>query len=97
MWAVLPAKDLVDAKQRLADVLSPPERRLLFRTMYEDVLSVLAGVPALAGIAVITRDTEAAAVTESYGARILTEAENQGQTAAVEAAQRPSTMAARIS
>lgn len=86
MWAVLPAKDLVDAKQRLADALSPPERRLLFRTMYEDVLSVLADVPGLAGIAVITRDEEAAAVAKSYGARIITEAENQGQTAAVEAA-----------
>lgn len=86
MWAVLPAKDLVDAKQRLADALSPPERRLLFRTMYEDVLSVLADVPGLDGIAVITRDEEAAAVAESYGARIITEAENQGQTAAVEAA-----------
>ncbi len=86
MWAVLPAKDLVDAKQRLADALSPPERRLLFRTMYEDVLSVLADVPALDGIAVITRDGEAAAVAKSYGARIIIEAENQGQTAAVEAA-----------
>ena len=86
MWAVLPAKDLVDAKQRLADALSPPERRLLFRTMYEDVLSVLADVPGLDGIAVITRDEEAAAVAKSYGARIITEAENQGQTAAVEAA-----------
>jgi len=86
MWAVLPAKDLVDAKQRLADALSPPERRLLFRTMYEDVLSVLAGVPGLDGIAVITRDEEAAAVARSYGARIITEAENEGQTAAVEAA-----------
>ena len=86
MWAVLPAKDLVDAKQRLADALSPPERRLLFRTMYEDVLSVLADVPGLDGIAVITRDEEAAAVAKSYGAHIITEAENQGQTAAVEAA-----------
>lgn len=86
MWAVLPAKDLVDAKQRLADALSAPERRLLFRTMYEDVLSVLAEVPGLSGIAVITRDEEAAAVAKSYGARIITEAENQGQTAAVEAA-----------
>ncbi len=86
MWAVLPAKDLVDAKQRLADALGPPERRLLFRTMYEDVLSVLAHVPGLDGIAVITRDEEATAVARSYDARIITEAENQGQTAAVEAA-----------
>ena len=86
MWAVLPAKDLVDAKQRLADALSPPERRLLFRTMYEDVLTVMAGVATLGGLAVITRDPEAAAVAEAHGARVIPEAENEGQTAAVEKA-----------
>ena len=65
MWAVLPAKDLVDAKQRLADALSPPERRLLFRTMYEDVLSVLAEVPGLDGIAVAELEE---ASRSTYGA-----------------------------
>lgn len=88
MWAVLPAKDLVDAKQRLTDALGRPERRLLFRTMYEDVLSVLATVEGLAGIAVVTRDPEAAAVAASYGARVIQETENRGQTAAVETAAR---------
>ena len=62
MWAVLPAKDLVDAKSRLADALSPAERRLLFRTMYEDVLVALSETASLDGIAVVTRDQEAGAV-----------------------------------
>ena len=84
MWAVLPAKDMADAKQRLADALSAPERRLLFRTMYEDVLTAMAGVTALDGLAVVTRDPEAAAVAEAHGARVIPEAENEGQTAAVE-------------
>jgi 2-phospho-L-lactate guanylyltransferase len=86
MWAVLPAKDLVDAKQRLAAALSPAERRLLFRTMYEDVLTALSETQGLAGIAVVTRDPEAAAVARAYGAALIEEAENQGQTAAIECA-----------
>jgi len=86
MWAVLPAKDLVDAKTRLADALSPPERRLLFRTMYEDVLTALSETTSLDGIVVVTRDPEAGAVAESYGARLIPEPENQGQTAAIERA-----------
>lgn len=86
MWAVLPAKDLVDAKSRLAEALSPAERRLLFRTMFEDVLTALAGATSLDGIAVVTRDTEAGAVARSYGARLIHEPENQGQTAAIERA-----------
>jgi 2-phospho-L-lactate guanylyltransferase len=86
MWAVLPAKDLVDAKTRLADALSPAERRLLFRTMYEDVLIALSETTSLDGIAVVTRDPEAGAVAESYGARLIPEPENAGQTAAIERA-----------
>jgi 2-phospho-L-lactate guanylyltransferase len=86
MWAVLPAKDLVDAKTRLADALSPPERRLLFRTMYEDVLIALSRTSSLDGVVVVTRDPEAGAVAESYGARLIPEPENQGQTAAIERA-----------
>jgi 2-phospho-L-lactate/phosphoenolpyruvate guanylyltransferase len=86
MWAVLPAKDLVDAKQRLAGALSPAERRLLFRTMYEDVLTALSQATALGGIVVVTRDPEAAAVARAYGARLIEESENQGQTAAIERA-----------
>ncbi len=41
MWAVLPAKDFNDAKQRLASVLDGAARRGLFRAMYEDVLATL--------------------------------------------------------
>lgn len=86
MWAVLPAKDLVDAKSRLAAALSPAERRLLFRTMYEDVLTALSETASLDGIAVVTRDPEAGAVAKSYGARLIPEPQNQGQTAAIERA-----------
>ena len=51
MWAVLPAKDFNDAKQRLASVLDADARRGLFQAMYEDVLSSLCAVEALQAIA----------------------------------------------
>lgn len=86
MWAVLPAKDMVDAKQRLAEALSPAERRLLFRTMYEDVLAALTRAARLSGVAVITRDPEAGSVARAYGAHLIPEPENRGQTAAIERA-----------
>ncbi|NKB57573.1 MAG: 2-phospho-L-lactate guanylyltransferase [Alphaproteobacteria bacterium] len=86
MWAVLPAKNFNDAKQRLGGVLDAEERRGLFRTMYEDVLTSLCAVSALEGVLVVTRDETAAALARQHGAEVLIEAENLGQTAAVEAA-----------
>lgn len=86
MWAVLPIKDLAHAKQRLARVLTPSERRRLFTAMVEDVLAALAEVTSLDGVAVITKDDAAKALGDRYGARILSESENRGQTAAVSAA-----------
>jgi len=82
LWVVLPVKDLHDAKQRLAGVLSPDERRALFRAMLEDVLTALAATPGLAGILMVTRDPEAQALAVRYGARILLEESNQGHTLA---------------
>lgn len=86
MWAVLPAKDFNDAKQRLGGVLDADERRGLFRVMFEDVLTSLGSVAALQGVLVVTRDDTAASLARREGADVLIEAENRGQTAAVEAA-----------
>lgn len=86
MWAVLPAKDFVDAKQRLAPVLNPAQRNALFRAMLEDVLAMLSEVRGLDGVVVVTREPHAAALAALYGARVLRETENLGQSAAVAAA-----------
>jgi len=88
IWGVLPIKDLGDAKTRLAPALTPDERRTLFRAMIEDVLSALTSVASFEGVMVVTRDPEATVLAERYGARVLREPENQGQTAAVMAAAR---------
>ena len=82
--AVVPVKDLGNAKQRLAGVLDQAARTALFRTMLEDVLDALSGTPSLAGIVLVTRDAEAFALAGRYGAECLVEPENRGHTAAVE-------------
>ena len=82
--AVVPVKDLGNAKQRLASVLDRPARAALFRAMLEDVLEALTGVASLAGIILVTRDPEAVALAGRYGAECLVEPENRGHTAAVE-------------
>ena len=88
MWAVVPIKDFTNAKERLSQILSLQERHILARAMAEDVLRSLLGVSELEGIAVVTRDAEAQALCAELGVRVLTEAENQGQTVAVMVASR---------
>ena len=86
--AVIPVKNLGNAKQRLAAVLDQPARTALFRAMLEDVLEALSGVTSLAGIVLVTRDAEAIALAKRYGAECLIEPANRGHTAAVEFAAR---------
>jgi 2-phospho-L-lactate guanylyltransferase len=82
----VPVKDLVNAKQRLVPALSPPERMELARAMLHDVLRALVGVP-LDARWVVTRDPEVTAVARGYGVEVISEALNEGHTAAVAAAQ----------
>ena len=84
--AVIPVKDLGNAKQRLAGVLGQPERTALFRAMLEDVLEALASAASIARIVLVTRDAQAMALARRYGAECLVEPENRGHTAAVELA-----------
>ena len=86
MWAVLPVKTLGNAKQRLGGVLGPRERRALFGAMLEDVLGALSRARGLAGIAVVSRDPDVAALARRFGARLIVEDRDGGQTAAVTAA-----------
>jgi len=82
LWVVMPVKNLADAKQRLAGVLSADERQGLFRAMLEDVLVTLSRCRALAGVVMVTRDPQARTLAARYGARVLEEAANRGHTAA---------------
>lgn len=82
----VPVKDLVNAKQRLVRALSPSERMALARAMLHDVLRALVRAP-LDARWLITRDPEVTATARDYGVEVISEAVNQGHTAAVAAAQ----------
>jgi 2-phospho-L-lactate guanylyltransferase len=82
----VPVKDLVTAKQRLARVLTPPERRALARAMLADVLRAAAGA-SVDRVWVVTREPETAALARALGAEPVAEDDNHGHTAAVAAAQ----------
>lgn len=82
LWALVPVKNLRQAKQRLARVLSAEERQTFFRAMLGDVLSVLCECRGLAGVALVTGDPEAKALAASYGVRVLEQGRDRGHTAA---------------
>ncbi|MBE9538330.1 MAG: 2-phospho-L-lactate guanylyltransferase [Proteobacteria bacterium] len=67
--ALLPLKDLVEAKSRLSGLLSPAERRALAQAMVEDVLSVLAAHPLISAVTLVSDDPCADMLAAKYGAR----------------------------
>ena len=67
--ALVPLKDLVQAKTRLAGLLAPSERRALAQAMLEDVLVLLAGHPEIEGITLVSDDPSAHLLAGQYGAR----------------------------
>jgi 2-phospho-L-lactate/phosphoenolpyruvate guanylyltransferase len=88
IWAVVPVKELHDAKHRLASLLTPTERRALAEIMLGEVLDTLAAVRGLAGILLVTLEPVAIAWAEAHGARITDDGARANQTGAVAAAQR---------
>ena len=88
IWAVVPVKETVLAKPRLAKVLSSSMRQALAAAMFEDVMQALSASHCLEGIAVITLDPNAAQIAKRWGAEVWTDGANQGHTGAVTAAAR---------
>ncbi len=88
VWAVVPVKALIGAKERLSPCLTPEERRALATIMLEDVLDAVSAVSQLAGVLVVTVDPAAAALAGRYGARIVTDGAREGHTGAVMAGAR---------
>ncbi|MCB1688387.1 MAG: 2-phospho-L-lactate guanylyltransferase [Halioglobus sp.] len=71
--ALLPLKDLVQAKTRLSGLLRPSERRALAQAMAEDVLEVLAEHPAITQITLVSDDPGAELLAQKYGAACWSE------------------------
>ncbi len=71
--ALVPLKDLVQAKSRLAGLLRPSERRALAQAMVEDVLSVLALHSDITRITLLSDDPGAGLLAQKYGAQCWSE------------------------
>ena len=88
IWAAVPVKSLAHAKQRLAPVLSPGQRRRLVLAMLHDVLDVLARTPGLAGVLVVSPDPDVLALAAVCGATPLAQAGDVGLPESADAAAR---------
>ena len=85
VWAVVPIKELDGAKQRLAPLLTPAQRRALIEVMMSEVLEAVITTPSLAGVMVVTVDTHATALAKRLGARVVTDGARDGHTGSVTA------------
>ncbi|NVK35901.1 MAG: 5-amino-6-(D-ribitylamino)uracil--L-tyrosine 4-hydroxyphenyl transferase CofH [Rhodobacteraceae bacterium] len=73
IWALIPVKQFDNAKTRLASVLSQQERAGLAKAMLQDTLNVLGQIDGLAGIALVTKDRQAAELAEASNALVITD------------------------
>ena len=69
--AILPIKSFTDAKQRLADDLSPGPRKALAEAMFADVLTALRRCKAVSEVVVVSSDRGAQRIAGGYGALVL--------------------------
>jgi 2-phospho-L-lactate/phosphoenolpyruvate guanylyltransferase len=83
VWAVVPVKRFDQAKQRLSGVLDSAGRASLAAAMLSDVLEQLSETAGLAGVLVVTSDTEATAIAGSFGAAVLADPADSGVNDAV--------------
>jgi len=75
MWAVIPLKEFINAKQRLSGFLLPSERVSLFKAMVEDLLSVVSQHPDLQGTVLVSDDYTVKNLAQQHGLELITERE----------------------
>ena len=80
---MVPVKRFERAKQRLSRVLDSAGRAALAAAMLGDVLEQLSGTAGLAGVLVVTSDTEATASAGGFGAVVITDPADSGVNDAV--------------
>lgn len=85
---LLPIKDLRNAKQRLAAVLSPEERFALAQAMLADTIRAIRGAQRAQKIFVVTNSQPAMETAEKYGWEILREELQISESASVDFASR---------
>ncbi|MCC7361112.1 MAG: 2-phospho-L-lactate guanylyltransferase [Anaerolineales bacterium] len=74
IWALVPVKPFLRSKSRLAGVLSPRARADLSQGFLRRTLAVLAQVPEISQVLVVSRDPAALALARELRAQTLSEA-----------------------
>ena len=87
-WIIVPVKDTRYSKQRLAERLTPVQRRKLALTMLEDVLDAVAPVQDEARLVLVTIDPDVIRLAQRIGADTTADGAHDGHTGAVTAAAR---------
>lgn len=78
MWAVIPVKNISQAKKRLSPALTAEERQHLFSAMLEDVLSVVVTIQFFEKIIVATNCQNAVSIASSFGVSVLKTGPDRG-------------------
>ena len=81
-YAILPVKRFAAAKARLGDELSSGTRRALAESMVTDVLMALRRTKAIHEVLIVTSEPAAEAIGHGYGATVLADDAEEGQSAA---------------
>jgi 2-phospho-L-lactate guanylyltransferase len=85
---LVPVKNLSTAKQRLAAVLDQSSRTALAQVMLHDVLSALHSWKARPPVAIVSSDPYALNLAAEYEFEVIPDADNPGETGAIEMATR---------
>jgi 2-phospho-L-lactate guanylyltransferase len=85
-YALIPVKDLTQAKVRLSPLLSPAERYTLATAMLDDVLAAVRQASTIERMALVTTDPHALALAAQWGFEVVDEGSGRGETGAVELA-----------
>ena len=67
IWALIPLKDFVEAKQRLSQWLNAAERRCLFHAMVEDTLAAVSASRCFDKVVLLSDDPSAPLLAEHFG------------------------------
>lgn len=85
---LVPVKNLKQAKQRLAPALDQAARTELAQAMLHDVLEVLNSWPGRPEVAIVSCDSFALSLANTYGFEVIADHKNSGETDAIEMATR---------
>lgn len=83
---LIPVKNLSNAKQRLARVLTQTQRSQLAEAMLRDVMTAAAGVRDRIDVALVTGDAKAKTLAPDFGFNVIEDTRNESETAAIEMA-----------